>query len=50
MQKSRAINSALGARPLAPAPRIQTHAQRRFLQDIAISRTGRPILKVQGGR
>ncbi|KAJ6016062.1 NADH-ubiquinone oxidoreductase 40 kDa subunit [Penicillium herquei] len=50
MQKSRAINSALGARAFAPAPRVSVHIQRRNLQDVAITRTGKPILKVQGGR
>ncbi|KAJ5125312.1 copper/iron-regulated glutamine amidotransferase [Penicillium atrosanguineum] len=50
MQKSRAINSALGSRAFAPTPRVTVMIQRRSLQDVAISRTGRPILKVQGGR
>lgn len=50
MQKSRAINSFLGSRAFAPAPRVQFQAQRRFLQDVSITRTGKPILKVQGGR
>ncbi|KAJ5637824.1 NADH-ubiquinone oxidoreductase 40 kDa subunit [Penicillium lividum] len=50
MQKSRAFNSALGSRAFAPAPRVSVHFQRRNLQDVAITRTGKPILKVQGGR
>ncbi|OQD74498.1 hypothetical protein PENDEC_c010G04626 [Penicillium decumbens] len=50
MHKSRAINSALGARAFAPTPRVTVMFQRRSLQDVAISRTGHPILKVQGGR
>ncbi|BCR83110.1 complex I NDUFA9 subunit family protein [Aspergillus chevalieri] len=50
MQKCRAVNSALGSKAFVPAPRVQFQAQRRFLQDVAITRTGKPILKVQGGR
>lgn len=50
MQKSRAIHSALGSRVSAPTPRISVQFQRRSLQDVAITRTGKPILKVQGGR
>ncbi|KAF7155172.1 hypothetical protein CNMCM5623_006599 [Aspergillus felis] len=50
MQKCRAVNSALGSRAFVPAPRVQFHVQRRNLQDVAITRTGKPILKVQGGR
>ncbi|OQE24674.1 hypothetical protein PENSTE_c007G05884 [Penicillium steckii] len=50
MQKSRTIQSALGSRAFAPSPRVQVHLQRRSIQDVAITRTGRPILKVQGGR
>ncbi|KAJ5190328.1 NADH-ubiquinone oxidoreductase 40 kDa subunit [Penicillium cinerascens] len=50
MHKSRVINSALGSRAFAPTPRVTVMFQRRSLQDVAISRTGRPILKVQGGR
>ena len=50
MQKTRAINTALGSRAFAPAPRVQLHFQRRNLQDVSITRTGKPILKVQGGR
>ncbi|KAL4820670.1 hypothetical protein BDW67DRAFT_152954 [Aspergillus spinulosporus] len=50
MQKSRAINPVLGSRAFVPNPRIQFQAQRRFLQDITITRTGKPLLKVQGGR
>lgn len=50
MHKSRAIHSALGSRALASAPRSQFQVPRRFLQDVAITRTGKPILKVQGGR
>ncbi|KAL4743611.1 hypothetical protein BDV11DRAFT_201791 [Aspergillus similis] len=48
MQKSRAINPVLGSRAFVPNPRIQFQAQRRFLQDITITRTGKPLLKVQG--
>jgi NADH dehydrogenase (ubiquinone) 1 alpha subcomplex subunit 9 len=47
MQKSRTINSAL-TRPFAP--RVQVQFQRRSLQDVAITRTGKPLVKVQGGR
>ncbi|KAJ5976236.1 NADH-ubiquinone oxidoreductase 40 kDa subunit [Penicillium waksmanii] len=50
MQKSRTIQSALGSRAFTPIPRVQVQFQRRNIQDVAISRTGRPILKVQGGR
>ncbi|KAJ5217403.1 hypothetical protein N7468_010411 [Penicillium chermesinum] len=50
MQKSRVMNSALGARSFAPAPRVSVHIQRRNLQDVAITRTGKPIVRVQGGR
>ncbi|KAJ5744248.1 NADH-ubiquinone oxidoreductase 40 kDa subunit [Penicillium manginii] len=48
MQKSRTIQSTLGSRAFAPIPRVQVQFQRRNIQDVAISRTGRPILKVQG--
>lgn len=48
MQKTRTINSALGARPFS-APRVQLQFQRN-LQDVAITRTGKPLVKVQGGR
>ncbi|KAJ9223642.1 hypothetical protein DTO169C6_3994 [Paecilomyces variotii] len=52
MQKSRAISSA--SRAFAPAP-INARAQfqlqqRRSIQDVSITRTGKPIIKVQGGR
>ncbi|KAH8435365.1 complex I NDUFA9 subunit family protein [Aspergillus melleus] len=51
MQKCRAANSVLGSRTVVPpTPRVQLQSQRRNLQDVAISRTGKPILKVQGGR
>ncbi|EHA18511.1 NADH-ubiquinone oxidoreductase 40 kDa subunit, mitochondrial [Aspergillus awamori] len=50
MQTSRAVNSAMGARAFVPAPKIRFQIQRRNLQDVAITRTGKPILKVQGGR
>ncbi|RHZ69404.1 NADH-ubiquinone oxidoreductase 40 kDa subunit [Aspergillus turcosus] len=50
MQKCRAVNSALGSRAFVPAARVQFQVQRRNLQDVAITRTGKPILKVQGGR
>jgi NADH dehydrogenase (ubiquinone) 1 alpha subcomplex subunit 9 len=50
MHKSRSINPALGSRAFAPALRVQVQSQRRNLQDVAITRTGRPLLKVQGGR
>ncbi|KAF7591370.1 hypothetical protein BBP40_001596 [Aspergillus hancockii] len=49
MQKCRAVNSALGSRAFVPAPQVQ-QVQRRNLQDVAITRTGKPIVKVQGGR
>jgi NADH dehydrogenase (ubiquinone) 1 alpha subcomplex subunit 9 len=49
MQKSRTINTALGARPFVPVPRVQLQFQRN-LQDVRITRTGKPVLKVQGGR
>ncbi|KAL6239119.1 hypothetical protein BDW75DRAFT_227469 [Aspergillus navahoensis] len=48
MQKSRAINPVLGSRAFIPTPHVQFQAQRRFLQDITITRTGKPLLKVQG--
>jgi NADH dehydrogenase (ubiquinone) 1 alpha subcomplex subunit 9 len=46
MRASQAVGSALKATrtPLTPA------IQRRHLQDIAITRTGKPIIRVQGGR
>ncbi|PLN77315.1 putative NADH-ubiquinone oxidoreductase 39 kDa subunit [Aspergillus taichungensis] len=50
MQKCRAANSILGSRAFVPAPRVQSQLQRRSLQDVAITRTGKPILKVPGGR
>ncbi|RAH84469.1 NAD(P)-binding protein [Aspergillus japonicus CBS 114.51] len=50
MQSCRAANSAMASRAFAPAPRVQFQFQRRNLQDVAITRTGKPILKVQGGR
>ena len=53
MQKCRAFHSAMGARALAPAPasaRVRLHMQQRNIQDVHITRTGKPILKVQGGR
>ncbi|OKL61080.1 hypothetical protein UA08_03794 [Talaromyces atroroseus] len=53
MQKCRAFNGALGRKALAPTPsnlRVQFQAQRRNLQDVHITRTGKPILKIQGGR
>ncbi|KAF9885171.1 hypothetical protein FE257_000620 [Aspergillus nanangensis] len=51
MQQCRAVNSALGSKTFVPTTaRVQFHQQRRNLQDVAITRTGKPILKVQGGR
>lgn len=53
MQKCRAISSAWGSRAFTPAPtttRVQFYVQRRNIQDVAITRTGKPIIKVQGGR
>jgi NADH dehydrogenase (ubiquinone) 1 alpha subcomplex subunit 9 len=53
MQKCRAFNGALGRKALVPAPasvRVQFQTQRRNLQDVHITRTGKPILKIQGGR
>ncbi|KAJ5700691.1 hypothetical protein N7455_012559, partial [Penicillium solitum] len=47
MQKSRTINTALGARPFVPVPRVQLQFQRN-LQDVRITRTGKPLVKVQG--
>ncbi|RMZ85804.1 hypothetical protein DV737_g387, partial [Chaetothyriales sp. CBS 132003] len=32
------------------SPKLRTAAQRRNLQDISITRTGKPIIRVQGGR
>ncbi|RAH46110.1 NAD(P)-binding protein [Aspergillus brunneoviolaceus CBS 621.78] len=40
----------MASRAFVPAPRVQFQVQRRNLQDVAITRTGKPILKVQGGR
>ncbi|PLB35856.1 NAD(P)-binding protein [Aspergillus candidus] len=48
MQKCRAANSILGSRAFVPAPRVQFQLQRRNLQDVAITRTGKPLLKVPG--
>ncbi|KAF2399910.1 NADH-ubiquinone oxidoreductase 40 kDa subunit, mitochondrial [Trichodelitschia bisporula] len=45
--------SAAGlARGLAPAPRSSSvvTVQRRFVQDVQITRTGKPIISIQGGR
>lgn len=53
MQKCRAVQSALSpkaALPLSTPVRAQPHIQRRNLQDVFITRTGNPIIKVQGGR
>lgn len=53
MQRCRAISGAWGSRVFTPAPtttRVQFYVQRRNIQDVAITRTGKPILKVQGGR
>lgn len=50
MQRCRAINPGLGSRALGPASRLQFQIQRRDIQDVAITRTGKPILKVPGGR
>ncbi|RAO68882.1 uncharacterized protein BHQ10_004894 [Talaromyces amestolkiae] len=53
MQKCRAFNGALGRKALAPTPaigRVQFQVQRRNIQDVHITRTGKPILKIQGGR
>ncbi|KAJ5544563.1 hypothetical protein N7535_007040 [Penicillium sp. DV-2018c] len=50
MQKTRTLHSALGSRPFAPLPRVQLQFQRNVHQDVRITRTGKPILKVQGGR
>ncbi|OJJ49161.1 hypothetical protein ASPZODRAFT_91511 [Penicilliopsis zonata CBS 506.65] len=50
MQKCRVANSALGSRAFIPTPKVQFQVQRRNLQDVRITRTGKPILKVQGGR
>ncbi|KAL3461343.1 hypothetical protein BJX64DRAFT_277847 [Aspergillus heterothallicus] len=48
MQKCRAVNPVLGSRAFVPTPRVQFHVQRRNLQDVSITRTGKPLLKVQG--
>lgn len=53
MQKCRAVQGALGSRAFLSPPataRIQPHVQRRFIQDVYVTRTGSPIIKVQGGR
>ncbi|WEW60636.1 Protein-lysine N-methyltransferase efm5 [Emydomyces testavorans] len=54
MQKCRAVQGALGSKAfISPAPssaRLQPHIQRRNVQDVFITRTGTPIIKVQGGR
>lgn len=53
MQKCRAFNGALGRKALVPAPvnrSVQFQLQQRNIQDVHITRTGKPILKVQGGR
>jgi len=53
MQKCRAISGTLGPRVLGSPPttvRVQSRIQRRNIQDVFITRTGTPILKVQGGR
>ncbi|KAL2865525.1 uncharacterized protein BJX67DRAFT_373157 [Aspergillus lucknowensis] len=48
MQKCRVVNSTLGSRAVVPTPRVRFQVQRRNLQDVTITRTGKPILKVQG--
>ncbi|KKK24000.1 putative NADH-ubiquinone oxidoreductase 39 kDa subunit [Aspergillus ochraceoroseus] len=50
MQKCRAVNPVLGSKAFVPTPRVQSQVQRRNLQDVTITRTGKPLLKVQGGR
>ncbi|KAL1956210.1 hypothetical protein VTO42DRAFT_7557 [Malbranchea cinnamomea] len=53
MQKSRAVQGALGSKAFLSPPvttRFQPHIQRRNIQDVYITRTGTPIIKVQGGR
>ncbi|EEP80586.1 NADH-ubiquinone oxidoreductase 40 kDa subunit [Uncinocarpus reesii 1704] len=54
MQKCRAVQGAFGSKailaPPASSARLQPHVQKRSLQDIFITRTGTPIIKVQGGR
>ncbi|KDB21941.1 NADH-ubiquinone oxidoreductase 40 kDa subunit, mitochondrial [Trichophyton interdigitale MR816] len=53
MQKCRAVQSALSpkaALPISAPVRAQPHIQRRNIQDVFITRTGSPIIKVQGGR
>ncbi|KAK2734814.1 NADH-ubiquinone oxidoreductase 40 kDa subunit [Myotisia sp. PD_48] len=51
MQKCRAVqggSKALG--PLLAPVRYQPYTQKRCLQDVFVTRTGTPIVKVQGGR
>lgn len=53
MQKCRAVQSALSSKaalPISTPVRAQPHIQRRNIQDVFITRTGSPIIKVQGGR
>ncbi|KAM5475265.1 Protein-lysine N-methyltransferase efm5 [Microsporum audouinii] len=53
MQKCRVVQSALSSKaalPLSTPVRAQPHVQRRNIQDVFITRTGSPIIKVQGGR
>ncbi|EER23398.1 NADH-ubiquinone oxidoreductase 40 kDa subunit [Coccidioides posadasii str. Silveira] len=54
MQKCRAVQGALGSKAFRPSPtsssRLQPYTQKRNVQDVFITRTGTPIIKVQGGR
>lgn len=55
MQKCRAVQGALGSKALIPpqttSARLQSHIQKRNIQqDVFITRTGTPLIKVQGGR
>ncbi|PGH26613.1 NADH-ubiquinone oxidoreductase 40 kDa subunit, mitochondrial [Polytolypa hystricis UAMH7299] len=51
MQKCRAVQGALGSKVLTspPTARLQSRVQQRNIQDVFITRTGTPIIKVQGG-
>ena len=50
MQRCRAVGWGSSAFGPSRKFQFQVQQQRRNLQDVAITRTGKPILKVQGGR
>ncbi|KAI1971865.1 Protein-lysine N-methyltransferase efm5 [Ophidiomyces ophidiicola] len=54
MQKCRAVQGALGSKTFLSPPstytRLQPHVQRRNVQDVFVTRTGTPMIKIQGGR